>query len=49
MRTTLNLAEELAGRHDVEIVSVFRHRDEPLFAIDPRISVVPLIDTRPSS
>ncbi|MCX4509104.1 glycosyltransferase family 4 protein [Streptomyces sp. NBC_01619] len=49
IRTTLNLAEELAGRHDVEIVSVFRHRDEPLFAIDPRISVVPLIDTRPSS
>ncbi|MER7112297.1 glycosyltransferase family 4 protein [Streptomyces sp. NPDC000229] len=49
IRTTLNLAEELAGRHEVEIVSVFRHRDEPLFAIDPRISVVPLIDTRPAS
>ncbi|MFD5426265.1 glycosyltransferase family 4 protein [Streptomyces sp. NPDC127084] len=49
IRTTLNLAEELAGRHEVEIVSVFRHRDEPLFAIDPRISVVPLIDTRPKS
>ncbi|MFF8290693.1 glycosyltransferase family 4 protein [Streptomyces sp. NPDC016309] len=49
IRTTLNLAEELAGRHEVEIVSVFRHRDEPLFAIDPRITVVPLIDTRPSS
>ncbi|WP_175411173.1 glycosyltransferase family 4 protein, partial [Streptomyces sp. TRM64462] len=49
IRTTLNLAEELAGRHEVEIVSVFRHRDEPLFAIDPRITVVPLIDTRPGS
>ncbi|GAA4920172.1 glycosyltransferase family 4 protein [Streptomyces coeruleoprunus] len=49
IRTTLNLAEELAGRHEVEIVSVFRHRDEPLFAIDPRVTVVPLIDTRPSS
>lgn len=49
IRTTLNLAEELAGRHEVEIVSVFRHRDEPLFAIDPRITVVPLVDTRPSS
>ncbi|UUN26882.1 glycosyltransferase family 4 protein [Streptomyces sp. FIT100] len=49
IRTTLNLAEELAGRHEVEIVSVFRHRDEPLFAIDPRISVVPLVDTRPGS
>ncbi|GAA2477638.1 glycosyltransferase family 4 protein [Streptomyces gobitricini] len=49
IRTTLNLAEELAGRHEVEIVSVFRHRDEPLFAIDPRVTVVPLVDTRPSS
>ncbi|MEU9984608.1 glycosyltransferase family 4 protein [Streptomyces sp. NPDC050856] len=49
IRTTLNLAEELAGRHEVEIVSVFRHRDDPLFAIDPRVTVVPLIDTRPSS
>ncbi len=49
IRTTLNLAEELADRHEIEIVSVFRHRDAPLFAIDPRISVVPLVDTRPSS
>ncbi|MCS0638119.1 glycosyltransferase [Streptomyces sp. LP05-1] len=49
IRTTLNLAEELADRHEVEIVSVFRHRDKPLFAIDPRISVVPLVDTRPKS
>ncbi|MER6995019.1 glycosyltransferase family 4 protein [Streptomyces sp. NPDC000410] len=49
IRTTLNLAEELADRHEVEIVSVFRHRDVPLFAIDPRITVVPLVDTRPGS
>ncbi|MFE5855631.1 glycosyltransferase family 4 protein [Streptomyces sp. NPDC056500] len=49
IRTTLNLAEELASRHEVEIVSVFRHRDIPLFDIDPRITVVPLVDTRPSS
>ncbi|MEU5399080.1 glycosyltransferase family 4 protein [Streptomyces sp. NPDC005963] len=46
IRTTLNLAEELASRHEVEIVSVFRHRDIPLFDIDPRITVVPLVDTR---
>ncbi|MEO3973393.1 glycosyltransferase [Streptomyces sp. CAU 1734] len=45
IRTTLNLAEELAARHDVEIVSVFRHREIPLFAIDPRITVVPLVNT----
>ncbi|MFI6287223.1 glycosyltransferase family 4 protein [Streptomyces sp. NPDC051018] len=49
IRTTLNLAEELVNRHEVEIVSVFRHRDVPLFAIDPRISVVPLVDTRVNS
>ncbi|WP_328860539.1 glycosyltransferase family 4 protein [Streptomyces sp. NBC_00306] len=49
IRTTLNLAEELADRHEIEIVSVFRHRDAPLFAIDPRVDVVPLVDTRPAS
>lgn len=49
IRTTLNLAEELADRHEVEIVSVFRHRDIPIFAIDSRITVVPLVDTRPAS
>lgn len=49
IRTTLNLAEELAERHEVEIVSVFRHRDTPVFSIDPRITVVPLVDTRTGS
>ncbi|ATW48502.1 transferase [Streptomyces peucetius subsp. caesius ATCC 27952] len=49
IRTTLNLAEELANRHEVEIVSVFRHRDEAAFAIDPRITVVSLLDIRKDS
>ncbi|MFJ5293999.1 glycosyltransferase family 4 protein [Streptomyces sp. NPDC088348] len=49
IKTTLNLAEELADRHEVEIVSVFRHREIPLFRIDSRISVVPLVDTDPGS
>jgi glycosyltransferase involved in cell wall biosynthesis len=49
IKTTLNLAEELADRHDVEIVSVFRHRETPLFRIDPRITVVPLVVTDPGS
>lgn len=49
IRTTLNLAEELANRHEVEIVSVFRHRDHSAFAIDPRITVVPLVDIRKDS
>jgi len=49
IRTTLNLAEELANRHEVEIVSVFHHRDTAAFTIDPRITVVPLVDIRPNS
>ncbi|MFI2367136.1 glycosyltransferase family 4 protein [Streptomyces sp. NPDC018833] len=49
IRTTLNLAEELANRHEVEIVSVFRHRDDSAFALDPRIAVVPLVDIRRGS
>lgn len=49
IRTTLNLAEELADRHEVEIVSVLRHRDDSAFALDPRLSVVPLVDIRSGS
>lgn len=49
IRTTLNLAEELANRHEVEIVSVFQHRDTSAFSIDPRITVVPLVDIRPDN
>ncbi|MFE3248273.1 glycosyltransferase family 4 protein [Streptomyces sp. NPDC059209] len=45
IRTTLNLAEEFAGQHEVEIVSVFRHRPVPLFDVDPRITLVPLVHT----
>jgi glycosyltransferase involved in cell wall biosynthesis len=44
--TTFNLAQALAGRHDVEIVSVFRHREDPNFALDPRVSLRPLVDLR---
>ncbi|MCX4907876.1 glycosyltransferase family 4 protein [Streptomyces sp. NBC_00878] len=49
VRTTLNLATALAERHDVEIVSMRRHRDEPRFTVDPRIAVVPLVDERDGS
>lgn len=45
-RTTINLASALAERHEVEIVSVFQSLDAPLFAIDPRIRLSSLIDTR---
>ncbi|MFJ8821488.1 glycosyltransferase family 4 protein [Streptomyces sp. NPDC102467] len=48
VRTTLNLAAALVehGGHEVEIVSMSRHREKPRFAVDPRITLVPLVDTR---
>ncbi|MFI9051106.1 glycosyltransferase family 4 protein [Streptomyces sp. NPDC053427] len=49
IRTTFNLAAALAGRHDVEIVSMMRHREVPRFALDPRVRLVPLVDTRVGS
>ncbi|MFC8829501.1 glycosyltransferase family 4 protein [Streptomyces sp. NPDC057137] len=45
IRTTLNLAEEFAEQHEVEIVSVFKHRPLAAFDIDPRITLVPLMHT----
>ncbi|MGW0598899.1 glycosyltransferase family 4 protein [Streptomyces sp. NPDC002776] len=44
--TTLNLAQALAARHDVEIVSVLRHRERPNFTVDPRVRLRPLVDLR---
>ncbi|WP_431968475.1 glycosyltransferase family 4 protein [Actinacidiphila sp. bgisy160] len=49
IRTTYNLAGALAERHEVEIVSVFRHRDEPTFALDPRVGLRHLVDLRRDS
>ncbi|WTP56540.1 glycosyltransferase family 4 protein [Streptomyces phaeochromogenes] len=49
IRTTYNLANTLAEQHDVEIVSVLRHRDEPVFAPDPRVRVRHLVDIRTNS
>ncbi|MDW8806785.1 glycosyltransferase family 4 protein [Streptomyces scabiei] len=46
IRTTYNLANTLAEQHDVEIVSVFRHRDRPVFDADPRIRLRGLVDIR---
>ncbi|MFI6345399.1 glycosyltransferase [Streptomyces sp. NPDC050560] len=44
--TTLNLAQALADRHEVEIVSVFRHRQRPNLTPDPRVRLRPLVDLR---
>jgi glycosyltransferase involved in cell wall biosynthesis len=49
VRTTFNLAAALADAHDVEIVSMSRHRDTPRFDLDPRVRLVALVDTRPGS
>ncbi|MFD7711459.1 glycosyltransferase family 4 protein [Streptomyces sp. NPDC059785] len=48
-RTVINLAEALAVRHDVEIVSVFRRATATKFEISPRITVRALVDLRPGS
>jgi hypothetical protein len=44
IRTTLGMASHLAAAHDVEVVSVFRHTDEPAFAFDPAVRVRVLTD-----
>ncbi|MFF7052905.1 glycosyltransferase family 4 protein [Streptomyces griseorubiginosus] len=44
--TTFNLAQALARRHEVEIISVLRHRELPTFVLDPRVSLRPLVDLR---
>ncbi|MDX2704801.1 glycosyltransferase family 4 protein [Streptomyces sp. PA03-6a] len=49
IRTTYNLAGALAERHEVEIVSVYRHRDEPSFSLAPQVRLRHLVDLRRSS
>jgi glycosyltransferase involved in cell wall biosynthesis len=48
IRTTFNLAEALAehGGHEVEIVSVLRHRQDPNFALSKAVRLRPLVDLR---
>ncbi|MGW5638513.1 glycosyltransferase family 4 protein [Streptomyces sp. NPDC003832] len=44
--TTFNLAQALATRHEVEIISALRHRERPNFALDPKVRLRPLVDLR---
>ncbi|HSK96097.1 MAG TPA: glycosyltransferase family 4 protein [Euzebyales bacterium] len=44
IKTTLNMAGHLAAEHDVEVISVFRHRQRPAFAFDPAVTVRVLTD-----
>ncbi|MEU2658101.1 glycosyltransferase [Streptomyces sp. NPDC007325] len=46
IRTTFTLAEQLAERHEVEIVSVFRHRDRPLLGLPSGVTLRHLVDLR---
>jgi glycosyltransferase involved in cell wall biosynthesis len=45
-RTVVNLANRLARTHEVELISLYRRRDRPVFAIDPRVRVTYLADAR---
>jgi glycosyltransferase involved in cell wall biosynthesis len=42
IRTVINQANAMCADHDVEIASVYRTREVPAFAIDPRVRLVPL-------
>ena len=46
IRTTLNLVEELARTHEVELISVIRRRERPLFTFPPGIQVSTIDDRR---
>ncbi|WP_405695889.1 glycosyltransferase [Streptomyces sp. NBC_01185] len=49
IRTTFTLARTLAEQHDVEIVSVFRHRDAPKLGAPAGVRMKHLVDLRGSS
>lgn len=46
-RTVFHQANALCAEHDVEIASVYRHRDAPGFRLDPRVRLTPLTELRP--
>ncbi|MFB8107080.1 MULTISPECIES: glycosyltransferase family 4 protein [Streptomyces] len=49
IRTTFTLARTLAEHHDVEIVSVFRHRDTPVLGAPEGVTMSHLVDLRKKS
>ena len=49
IRTMLNVAGRLAERHEVEVVSVWRTRDDPCFAFPPGVTVTAAEDRRPGA
>lgn len=49
VRATYNLASVLAEQHDVEIVSVFRHREVPVMEVPAKVRLTHLVDLRAAS
>jgi glycosyltransferase involved in cell wall biosynthesis len=49
IRTMLNVAGRLAERHEVEVLSVWRTRDDPFFAFPPGVTVSAADDRRPGA
>jgi glycosyltransferase involved in cell wall biosynthesis len=50
VRTTVNTANHFAAAgHDVTLLTFFRHRDEPFFEIDERVTIRSLMDIRKSA
>lgn len=47
IRATLNLAGALAERHEVEVISVRRAREKPIFPVGSAVTLRSLIDARP--
>jgi len=46
IRTVFNQANAMCAAHEVEIASVYRTRDKPVFALDERIRLVSITDLR---
>lgn len=46
VRTVANQATALSARHEVEIVSVFQHRNDPVLPVPDRVTLRPLVDIR---
>ncbi|GLU49710.1 glycosyltransferase [Nocardiopsis ansamitocini] len=46
IQTVITQAAALRHRHEVEIVSVFRHREHPVLSLPQGITVTPLVDMR---
>ncbi|MFG2071398.1 glycosyltransferase [Nonomuraea maritima] len=47
VRAALNLATALSERHDVEVISVRRHKEHPFFPVGPKVSMRSVVDVRP--